>query len=89
MVVGGSLGGLLAGNILHRAGFDVTVHERIAVPLDGRGAGIAAHPELFDAFERAGVNVNDAIGTVLSELPITPERVFRAVRAKKNGSNGH
>lgn len=67
VVVGGSLGGLLAGNILHRAGFDVTVHERIAVPLDGRGAGIAAHPELFDAFERAGVNVNDAIGTSVED----------------------
>ena len=67
IVVGGSLGGLLAANMLWRAGFDVTVHERIGEALGGRGAGIAAHPEMFDAFLRAGANVNDAIGTTVKE----------------------
>lgn len=67
IVVGGSLGGLLVANILWRAGFDVTVHERIGEALGDRGAGIAAHPEMFDAFLRAGVDVNDAIGTTVKE----------------------
>jgi 2-polyprenyl-6-methoxyphenol hydroxylase-like FAD-dependent oxidoreductase len=67
VVIGGSLGGLLAANMLWRAGCDVTVHERIGEALGGRGAGIAAHPEMFDAFARAGVDVNDAIGTSVEE----------------------
>ena len=67
IVVGGSLGGLLAANMLWRAGFDVTVHERIGKALGGRGAGITAHPEMFDAFLRAGVDVTDAIGTTVKE----------------------
>jgi 2-polyprenyl-6-methoxyphenol hydroxylase-like FAD-dependent oxidoreductase len=56
-VIGGSLGGLLAANMLHRAGCDVTVHERIGEALSERGAGIATHDEMFDAFGRAGVDV--------------------------------
>ncbi|MBT3170012.1 MAG: FAD-dependent oxidoreductase [Rhodospirillaceae bacterium] len=67
VVIGGSLGGLLAANMLWRMGCDVTVHERIGVALAGRGAGIAAHPEMFEAFERAGVDVNEAIGTAVEE----------------------
>jgi 2-polyprenyl-6-methoxyphenol hydroxylase-like FAD-dependent oxidoreductase len=67
VVIGGSLGGLLAANMLLRMGCNVTVHERIGEALGGRGAGIAAHPEMFDAFARAGVDVNDAIGTSVEE----------------------
>ena len=67
VVIGGSLGGLLAANMLWRAGCDVTVHERIGEELSGRGAGIAAHPEMFAAFAQAGVDVNDAIGTSVEE----------------------
>ncbi|MDA0230205.1 MAG: FAD binding domain-containing protein [Proteobacteria bacterium] len=67
VVIGGSLGGLLAANMLWRAGCDVTVHERIGEELSGRGAGIAAHPEMFAAFDQAGVNMNDAIGTSVEE----------------------
>ena len=67
VVAGGSLGGLLAANILWRAGCDVTVHERIGEELSGRGAGIAAHPEMFDGFARAGVDVANAIGTSVEE----------------------
>jgi 2,6-dihydroxypyridine 3-monooxygenase len=43
-VMGGSLGGLTAGVLLRRAGFDVSVFERSRHPLEGRGAGIVLHP---------------------------------------------
>jgi 2-polyprenyl-6-methoxyphenol hydroxylase-like FAD-dependent oxidoreductase len=62
LIAGGSLGGLFAANILHRAGFPVLVLERSRVPLAGRGAGIVTHPELFEALERAGVTIDDGIG---------------------------
>ena len=67
VVIGGSLGGLLAGNMLMRAGADVTVHERIGAELAGRGVGIAAHPELFDAFSRAGVDASQALGNTVED----------------------
>ena len=40
IVVGGSLGGLFAGNMLLRAGCDVTIVERSIGELEGRGAGL-------------------------------------------------
>jgi 2,6-dihydroxypyridine 3-monooxygenase len=43
-VMGGSLGGLTAGVLLRRAGFEVDVFERSRHPLEGRGAGIVLHP---------------------------------------------
>jgi len=67
MVVGGSLGGLLAANMLHRAGWDVHVYERVAEELEGRGAGIVTHPELMVALEQAGVVVDDSIGITVND----------------------
>lgn len=67
IIVGGSLGGLLAANILHRAGWDVHVYERVAEELEGRGAGIVTHPELMTALEMAGVVVDDTIGISVQE----------------------
>lgn len=62
LIVGGSLGGLLAANMLHRAGWDVLVLERAGEALSGRGAGIVTHQELFRCLEAAGVTVDDNIG---------------------------
>jgi 2,6-dihydroxypyridine 3-monooxygenase len=43
-VVGGSIGGLTAANLLREAGCDVDVYERSASMLEGRGVGIVVHP---------------------------------------------
>ena len=43
IVVGGSLGGLLAGIVLKRLGYEVTIFERSPIPLlQDQGAGIVA-----------------------------------------------
>ena len=65
VIVGGSMGGLLAGNLLHRAGCDVTVHERIDTELAERGAGIATHPGLHAALESMGLSIHEAFGNGL------------------------
>ena len=65
VVVGGSMGGLLAGNLLHRAGCDVTVHERIDTELAERGAGIATHPGLHAALKSMGLSIDEAFGNGL------------------------
>ncbi|HTO46873.1 MAG TPA: FAD-dependent monooxygenase [Burkholderiales bacterium] len=66
IVVGGSLAGLLAAAVLSREGWTVRIFERVPEDLAGRGTGIATHQELFDAFARAGVRVDDEIGFPLA-----------------------
>jgi 2-polyprenyl-6-methoxyphenol hydroxylase-like FAD-dependent oxidoreductase len=62
IIVGGSLGGLFAANLLVRNGWDVDVFERVPDELAGRGAGIVTHPELFGALAAAGIEFDDSIG---------------------------
>ncbi len=62
LIVGGSLGGLLAANLLVRDGHDVHVLEKAAGSLDGRGAGIVTHAALMTGLARAGVRIDDTIG---------------------------
>ena len=62
LVVGGSLGGLLAANILLRAGHQVQLLEKSPGSLDGRGAGIVTHAALDVGLRRAGVPVDDSLG---------------------------
>jgi 2-polyprenyl-6-methoxyphenol hydroxylase-like FAD-dependent oxidoreductase len=62
LVIGGSMGGLFAANLLLRAGWDVELFERVGEELAGRGAGIVTHEELFDVIRRAGAIVDDTIG---------------------------
>ena len=66
LVVGGSLGGLFAANILLRQGHDVTLLEKANGYLDGRGAGIVTHDALAEALRAAGVTVDDSLG-----VPVT------------------
>lgn len=67
IVVGGSLGGLLVANLLHRAGHDVQLLEKASQALDARGAGIVTHPPLVDALHRAGVPRDADMGVQVAE----------------------
>ena len=62
IVVGGSLGGLFAANMLLRKGWEVEVFERVPDELAGRGAGIVTHPELFEAMAAAGIPLDASVG---------------------------
>ena len=58
-VIGGSLVGLIAGNLFHRAGWDVQVFERVTGNVEGRGAGITILPGLVEGFRAAGAQVSE------------------------------
>ncbi|MEM0908152.1 MAG: FAD-dependent monooxygenase [Pseudomonadota bacterium] len=59
IVAGGSIGGLLAGAALMKAGWEVVVYERSQIPLAGRGAGIVTHETLFEALRTVGASTAD------------------------------
>lgn len=67
LVIGGSLGGLFAANILLRQGHDVTLLEKAIGSLDGRGAGIVTHDALAVALSEAGIQVDDSLGVAVSK----------------------
>ncbi len=67
LIIGGSLGGLLAGLSLRQAGWDVTVFERSARDLASRGVGVGTHPEQLDVMRRIGVAADPSIGVPITE----------------------
>lgn len=67
LIIGGSIGGLFAAVLLHRAGFDVTVTERSVKGLEGRGAGLVAQQEVFAILREVGVEHVAHIGVVAQE----------------------
>lgn len=62
LVIGGSVGGLFAANLLRTIGWKVTVFERARGDLAGRGAGLGIHAELFAVMRRIGIRVDESIG---------------------------
>ena len=62
IIVGGSMGGMLAGNMLVRQGWRVEILERTKEGLEARGAGIVPQRSLLAALKRAGVTVRPDIG---------------------------
>src|SRR5262245_55664591 len=62
LIIGGSLGGLLAAHLLRDAGLDVVVFERNAEDLTGRGAGISTHPQLIEILRRVGIAFDQSMG---------------------------
>lgn len=70
IIIGGSLGGLCAANLLHLAGWNVKVFERSAEELEGRGAGIVTHPSLIAILKAAGVRIDETLGIKVDERVI-------------------
>ncbi|MDZ4074520.1 MAG: FAD-dependent monooxygenase [Hylemonella sp.] len=70
LVAGGSLGGLLTANMLHRAGHDVVLLEKATGSLDGRGAGIVTHRPLVTALARCGITSDAPLGVAINRRVI-------------------
>jgi 2-polyprenyl-6-methoxyphenol hydroxylase-like FAD-dependent oxidoreductase len=75
LVIGGSLGGLIAAHLLRSTGWDATVFERNDEELASRGVGLGTHPPLIAILKRAGIDFDESMG-------LTPPR---AVCLDKSG----
>ena len=62
LIIGGSVGGLFAANLLRSVGWDAVVFERNPEELTGRGAGISTHPQLHDITRRLGIPFDETMG---------------------------
>jgi 2-polyprenyl-6-methoxyphenol hydroxylase-like FAD-dependent oxidoreductase len=62
IIVGGSLGGLLAAHLLRSTGWNAVVFERNAEELASRGVGLGTHPQLISAIRRAGIAFDETMG---------------------------
>lgn len=62
LIIGGSLGGLFAANLLHDLGWEVEVFEKVADDLASRGAGIGTHAELVAVLAKLGIAMDERLG---------------------------
>ena len=68
LIIGGSVGGLFAANMLRSIGWDATVFERNTEELSGRGAGISTHPQLHAVTKRLGIPFDDSMGIAVNSV---------------------
>jgi 2-polyprenyl-6-methoxyphenol hydroxylase-like FAD-dependent oxidoreductase len=76
LVIGGSLGGLIAAHLLRSTGWDAVVFERNEEELASRGVGLGTHPQLIGILNRAGIDFDESMG-------LTPSK---AVCLDRNGA---
>ncbi len=62
LVIGGSLGGLIAAHLLRSTGWDAVVFERNDEELASRGVGLGTHPQLIGILKRAGIAFDNSMG---------------------------
>jgi 2-polyprenyl-6-methoxyphenol hydroxylase-like FAD-dependent oxidoreductase len=62
LVIGGSVGGLIAGSLFRTVGWNATVFERTVGDLTGRGAGLGISAELLAVMKRIGAKFEPSAG---------------------------
>jgi len=55
LIIGGSLAGLFAANLLRKQGWEISIYERTQGDLASRGAGIGTYRQLFDIMASLGI----------------------------------
>jgi 2-polyprenyl-6-methoxyphenol hydroxylase-like FAD-dependent oxidoreductase len=68
LVIGGSLGGLMAAHLLRSTGWDAMVFERNDEELASRGVGLGTHPQLIAVLRRAGIAFDETMGIKVPKI---------------------
>jgi 2-polyprenyl-6-methoxyphenol hydroxylase-like FAD-dependent oxidoreductase len=82
LIIGGSVGGLFAANLLRANGWETLVFERASEDLAGRGAAIGVTEELFEVLRRIGVRLDMSAGVVVHSI-IALDRVGDVIHEVK------
>jgi 2-polyprenyl-6-methoxyphenol hydroxylase-like FAD-dependent oxidoreductase len=69
-IIGGSIGGLIAGIALKKAGHEVNIYERSASEMQGRGAGLVIQSSLMDYMINNGISSQKLFGVPAMERQI-------------------
>lgn len=67
LIIGGSVGGLLASSLLRQAGWAAPIFERTVGDLAGRGAGLGISQDLVDIMRRIGARFEPSAGSAHDE----------------------
>ena len=62
LIIGGSLGGMIAAHLLRAIGWQADVFEHSGTELESRGAGLGTHPVLLEILRRIDPPLGDTIG---------------------------
>lgn len=81
LVIGGSLGGLIAAHLLRATGWDAVVFERNAEELASRGVGLGTHPQLIAILRRAGIAFDETMGIKVPKV-VCLDRAGRVIVAQ-------
>jgi 2-polyprenyl-6-methoxyphenol hydroxylase-like FAD-dependent oxidoreductase len=68
LVIGGSLGGLIAAHLMRSIGWDVAVFERNAEELASRGVGLGTHQQLIQILQRIGIAFDASMGIRVEDV---------------------
>jgi 2-polyprenyl-6-methoxyphenol hydroxylase-like FAD-dependent oxidoreductase len=63
LIIGGSVGGLLASALLRQAGWEAVIYERTIGDLAGRGAGLGISQDLVDILRDVGARFEPSAGS--------------------------
>ncbi len=66
-MIGGSLGGLFAANLLRDLGWQADVFEKVDDDLAARGAGIGTHAELVSVLAGLGIAMDERLGVPVGD----------------------
>jgi 2-polyprenyl-6-methoxyphenol hydroxylase-like FAD-dependent oxidoreductase len=78
LVIGGSMSGLFAANLLSQVGWRAEIYERAEAELSGRGAGIVTHAEMRHVLRAAGCEPGRDLGIEVAGRK-TLDRAGRAI----------
>jgi 2-polyprenyl-6-methoxyphenol hydroxylase-like FAD-dependent oxidoreductase len=68
LIIGGSLGGLIAAHLMRSIGWDAAVFERNAEELASRGVGLGTHQQLIQILQRIGIDFDDSMGIKVADV---------------------
>ena len=81
LVIGGSLGGLIAAHLLRSTGCDAVIFERNEEELASRGVGLGTHPQLIAILKRAGIAFDETMGIKVPKV-VCLDRTGRVIVAQ-------